>query len=115
MSVLYPKDIFYNATIFHVIFGQIVAHDFAMSPQPQDSTGRNMQCTCNDTNNPLCIVVQTPSNDLTNEDSSCFAIPRTSSSNLNLNCDKSFREQINRLTSWLDLSQLYGKKNPKIK
>lgn len=114
MSVLYPNDILYNATVFHVIFGQLIKHDLSMSPQPQDITGRNMQCTCNDTNNPFCMVVQTPSNDKINQDESCFAIPRTTSSKKNWNCQSNFREQINKLTSWLDLSQLYGSDDNKM-
>ena len=92
--------------MLNVIFGQLLKHDLALSPQPKDTTGRNMQCSCNDTKNPLCMVVQMPTK--MNQEISCLAIPRTASSNLNWNCFNSFREQINKLTSWLDLSQLYG-------
>jgi hypothetical protein len=108
LSVLSVNESYSNVTVLHVLFGQLLKHDIALSPQPQDANGRNMKCNCNDTRNSLCMVVQMPTNNTINREISCLAIPRTSSSNINWNCFSSFREQINKLTSWLDLSQIYG-------
>ena len=113
-AVMFPKDSFHNSTVFHTLFGQMVAHDISLSPQPQDATGRNMECFCHDVNNPLCIVTGIPSDDTINSNQACFALPRTTSTNLNWNCMTGFREQINRLTAWLDLSEIYGTNDAKM-
>jgi peroxidase len=111
MTVHYPKDDFSNVTVFHVLYGQMISHDLANSPQPQDSKGRNMPCFCNDTSNPLCLVMPTTVDDKVNQDQACMATPRTISSNLNWNCLNRSREQINKLNTWLDQSHIYGNNN----
>jgi peroxidase len=104
-----PDDKFANITVFHVQYGQMLSHDPALSPFPQDATGRNMQCYCNDTNNPLCLVLPTTPDDVINKDQDCMATPRTVSTIYNWQCqNNTVREQINRLTTWLDMTFIYG-------
>jgi hypothetical protein len=108
MSINYPNEEISNVTIFHLLYGKMISHDISDSPFPQNSNGRNMVCYCNDINNPLCLVLPTTVDDVLNKDPACMATPRTLSTNLNWNCRNGFREQINKLTAWLDQSHTYG-------
>jgi peroxidase len=108
MSINYPNEEISNVTIFHLLYGKMISHDISDSPFPQNSNGRNMVCYCNDTSNPLCLVLPTTVDDVINKDQACMTTPRTLSTNLNWNCRNGFREQINKLTAWLDQSHIYG-------
>ena len=108
-KLLFPNDKFSDLNVFHVQYGQMLSHDTANSPFPQDAQGRNMPCFCNDTSNPLCMVLPTTSDDTINLDQSCMATPRTVASFYNWLCQNTtVKEQVNRLTSWLDMTHIYG-------
>ena len=85
----------------------MITHDIADSVQPRDNFGRNIECFCNITNNSLCMVLPTTADDTIDLDQACMAMPRTSTTSLNWLCQNSFMEQINRITSWLDMTQIY--------
>ena len=108
MQLTFSENRFASVTIFHVQYGQMIAHDLSNSPQPQDITGRNMQCYCNSTD-PYCMILPTTSDDIIDLDQPCMSIPRTISTNFNWQCQNiSFKEQLNKLTSWLDMTHIYG-------
>ena len=109
MHLNFPEDVFIDLNVFYVQFGQVLAHDISNSVNPGDEQGRALQCFCNDTSNPLCMVLPTTKDDTVNQDQDCMGLPRTVGVNYNWNCETSaYREQINGLTSWLDNSNIYG-------
>ena len=108
MALTFPNDKLSDINVFHVQYGQMVSHDLANSPQPQDLQGRNMQCYCNSTD-PYCMIMPTTSDDLIYLDQPCMSIPRTISTNINSQClNITYNEQLNKLTTWLDMTHIYG-------
>jgi hypothetical protein len=90
-------------------FGQFLDHDITLTASSPDSYDSNkpLSCKCN-SKNPNCIKIPTPKGDYVNEDQSCMAIARSSSSFSSFNCRIGYREQLDLSTSWMDLSQVYG-------
>ena len=110
MNVLFPDDISTNVSIFHLFFGKIIASDLTDTIKPIDNTGRYMACNCTDSTG-NCLIIPTSPNDTLNKDQACMSTPRSVGSSLNWNCGQSFREQINKQTAYLDLSNIYGTDN----
>lgn len=65
-----------------------------------------MKCGCESTN-PECFSIIIPPGDKTFKNR-CLNFVRASSANQTSECNTGFREQINRLSSYLDLGQTYG-------
>jgi peroxidase len=49
-----------------------------------------------------------PTDDVHNKDQRCFVTPRSAAAPRNYRCQMGAREQLNMLTHWLDLSNIYG-------
>ena len=99
----------YDSSINHLgaIFGQFIAHDLTFI---QVSTGPNNQrinCECSQ-NNPECLNIMTPAEDSIHSDQTCQIFTRAGDSDYKFDCGINYREQKNRATHFLDLSQLYG-------
>jgi hypothetical protein len=87
------------------LFGQFLAHDMTGQSATTDSVGAEIDCPCGSTDS-SCMSVQMPANDSMRM--SCMKFTRSSASFSNLNCDQSYREQLNLYSSYLDGSAIYG-------
>ncbi|CAF0726834.1 unnamed protein product [Didymodactylos carnosus] len=96
-----------NATNLFVIFGQFIAHDLISTAAGTDINGRSVRCICNKINR-LCINIPRPNNDTLNIDQKCMVVARNAASFPTVDCKLGHREQLNLITAYLDLSQVYG-------
>jgi peroxidase len=87
-----------------VYFGQFIAHDMT---QIVDS---GASCDC-ETDNPECYNIPIADEDFQFIKDLCIPFARSSASPPLLDCYLKPREQMNRMTHFLDLSQLYGTTN----
>jgi peroxidase len=96
-------------TNFFTHFSSFVHNDISKLVAPTDcyDETKPLECNCN-SDDPLCLIVPTPQNDIINSDQKCMATSRTESIDNYFNCDSSYREQVNTVTSYLDLSPIYG-------
>ncbi|CAF0973676.1 unnamed protein product [Brachionus calyciflorus] len=88
-------------SVFLVYFAQFTIHDLAYTA----STYKTCLCSSRD---PDCNSIPIPMEDRVNRDQRCLPSARSSASVRDFNCNLGPREQTNLLTSWLDLSQIYG-------
>lgn len=93
-------------THFTAIFGQFLAHDVTSAAIATGSDGRIVDCPCNN-GNPSCMSINMPSNENLMR-MSCMRMTRSSSAFSTFDCRFGHREQLNLLTSFLDLTQVYG-------
>lgn len=68
-----------------------------------------MKCDC-DSTNPECFSIKIPPDDRIFREP-CLNFVRATAANQTAECNTGFREQINRLTSYLELGQTYGLDN----
>jgi len=87
-------------------FGQFLAHDITSAAISTDPSGSIINCGCN-SNNPSCMSVQMPSNENIMR-MSCMQFTRSSAAFASFDCRLGHREQLNLLTPYIDLSQVYG-------
>lgn len=65
-------------------------------------------CFCGSTN-PNCLNINIPSNDSAMGSQTCILFTRSSPSFQSVDCvNQTYREQLNQISSFLDLSQVYG-------
>lgn len=88
------------------IFGQFLAHDITSAAVSSDSSGRIVDCPCNN-GNPSCMSINMPSQDSAMR-MSCMRFTRSSAAFSNFDCRLGHREQLNLLTSFIDATQVYG-------
>ena len=97
-----PLDVPSKLSNMGVMFGQFIDHDFTMS-----AAATSARCSCNSRTSD-CLNIMTPRDDFMNFDQACMVLTRSGASFQKFNCTFDFREQLNLLTHFLDLSQLYG-------
>lgn len=88
-----------------VIFGQFVTHDVTLFSTSSDENGDPIDCPC-DSKRPECLPIPAPEGESIMNP--CVKFTRSSSSFPTLKCNLGYREELNLLTSYLDLSQVYG-------
>lgn len=95
---------------FFVIFGQMIAHDVALSIPVSDTYSRPISsCSCNDKYDwDKCTVIDIEPNDPYLRGQKCMAFPATAQAFKNQVCSLGVKEQMNGNTHSPDLSTLYG-------
>lgn len=95
---------------FFVIFGQMIAHDVALSIPVSDTYSRPISsCTCGDKYDwDKCTVINIESDDPYLRGQKCMAFPATSQAFKNQVCSLGVKEQMNGNSHAVDLSTLYG-------
>ena len=105
---LTPEPPSTRLTHLGVIFGQFVNHDLGLAASTSDKGTTPLKCTCQMSSNVDCINVDTPQDDTLFADQSCMALTRSGPSIDKFDCTLNAREQVNLVTHWLDMSQVYG-------
>ena len=90
-----------------VWFGQFVGHDLTLVAATIYGDGKEKHCPCL-SKDPDCWSIPIPYEDYYNRDQKCFVFTRSAPALKYWDCYMGAREQLNLLTAWLDLSQLYG-------
>ena len=103
----YPHEIEIKVNTLFVFFGQFIDHDLSLTSLTTGSDKKPKPCTC-DTTDPDCLNIPIPPSDSIQKNQKCMVTPRSSASFPKMNCKLGSREQINLLTHWFDLSQMYG-------
>jgi hypothetical protein len=91
------------------IFGQFMVHDMTSLATASDSNGNPLNCPCGSTD-PNCLNIAIPQGDTAmGGGQSCVQFTRSSPSFQSVDClNQTYREQLNQVSSYLDLSQVYG-------
>ena len=95
---------------FFVVFGQIIAHDIALSIPVSDRYARPISsCSCSDKYDwNKCNVIPIAPDDPYLRGQKCMAFPATAQAFKNQICSLGVKEQMNGNTHTIDLSILYG-------
>jgi peroxidase len=88
-----------------VIFGQFVTHDMTLVSTSSDDCGNRIDCPCSSTK-PECLPIIAPSGETIMNP--CVKFTRSTFTFPTLDCNLGYSEQLNQLTSYLDLSVVYG-------
>ena len=92
---------------FLIFFHQFVNHDLIQTAKVRDNYGDELSCGQRCYNDdPDCYNIPIPQGDYVNHDQDCIHFSRSAASVYD--CNLSHREQLNEVTSWLDMSQIYG-------
>lgn len=90
----------------YAIFGQFLIHDMSGTSATTDSDGVELDCPCGSTDSD-CLPLEWPDGDeYLNQD--CMKFTRSSASFPDFDCNLSYREQLNLLSSFIDGSGIYG-------
>jgi hypothetical protein len=103
----HPRDLNDHVTSLFVHYSQFIDHDITLTGLTSDEEGRPIKCFCSNKDYD-CLNINVPSDDEVNKDQRCFVTPRSTAAPHNYNCRLGAREQLNMLTHWLDLSNVYG-------
>lgn len=98
---------FPETTQFLTFFGQHIDHDIVLTTRSTYKNGEEKNCACG-TLDEECFNIPIPYDDYYNQDQKCFPFARSSAAAKNFDCKFSYREQLNAVTHWLDLSNIYG-------
>lgn len=95
---------------FFVVFGQLIAHDIALSIPVSDRYARPISsCSCSDKYDwNKCNVIPIAPDDPYLRGQKCMAFPATAQAFKNQICSLGVKEQMNGNTHTIDLSILYG-------
>ena len=114
VSTSLAKDVDTTDSRYSVVlmnFGQFIDHDLTHVPVMKAGDGRDLDCCSNIAGSEFssfCSPISIPSNDpFFRGQKSCMNFVRSSPGPA-LDCSLRYREQVNQLTHWLDLSQVYG-------
>lgn len=107
MRIHSARRSFPTTTEFFTFFGQHVNHDLIFTARASDYEGSEKTCHCGSTD-PDCFNIRVPQDDYYNKDQTCLPFTRSSAAYKHFDCRLSYREQINLVTHWLDLSNIYG-------
>jgi peroxidase len=89
-------------------FSQFVDHDLTLTALVSDDDGAPIDCKCNQHNSD-CINIPSLTGDTEfNRGQRCQVTQRSAANFQNFDCNLGAREQTNLLTSWIDLSSIYG-------
>ncbi|XP_077969195.1 salivary peroxidase/catechol oxidase-like [Styela clava] len=94
----------------HVVFGQLVVHDIVLTTAIKNEDGTDLDCDC-DRPKKDCINIGLPEGDIqkTKANRKCMKLSRSKIAIGVEGCTFAQREQINAITSALDLTFIYGK------
>jgi peroxidase len=118
MVILFIKKFFFLLEVFERLFnlrshlfpffGQFIDHDITLtgSVADPDDLNQSLECSCSSTSED-CLKIPTPPGDTVNSDQNCMATSRSARTVSN-NGNFKNREQMNIITTWIDLSQIYG-------
>jgi peroxidase len=90
-----------------VFYSQFIDHDMSLTALIVGPDGKPKPCTC-DSDDPDCINIPTPHNIPDDRDQKCMVTPRSLGVFTRMDCKLGPREQVNSLTHWLDMGQVYG-------
>jgi len=107
MKIHSARRTFPETTQFLTFFGQHVNHDLVLTSRAAYKDGEEKKCACG-TGDSDCFNIPIPYGDYYNKDQKCFPFTRSSAAGKNFDCKFSYREQLNMVTHWLDLSNIYG-------
>ena len=107
MKIHAPRDEYSKFSNLVPHFAQFVDHDCTLTSLTSNYQGEPINCDCED-KNPECINIKTPKEDKLNKDQDCMVTPRSGATYRKLDCKLGHREQLNMLTHYLDMSQIYG-------
>ena len=102
------KDLRYTAIVMS--FGQFVDHDLTQAPVLKSATNQDLDCCSAGarSNIKFCLPISIPFDDRFFQGrKDCMNFVR-STPGPSLDCSVRYREQLNQVTHWLDLSQVYG-------
>jgi peroxidase len=105
--VHYPQDIYKDITHLVPMFGQFVIHDVTKTAHTLGEDGDVKKCTC-DSKSYDCVNIPIPKNDYNFQDKKCLIQVRERDSRECFNCDLGYRNQLNDVNSFVDLSVTYG-------
>ncbi|XP_061185816.1 thyroid peroxidase-like [Saccostrea echinata] len=101
-----PTDSKNNLILF--AFGQFLDHDLTFTPIAIGSNGRPLDCCGVDMSDPECIPIEIPANDNRFPNRSCMDLSRSIPAPFHEGCSIGYREQVNRLSSFIDAGMIYG-------
>lgn len=107
MKIHSARRSFPTTTEFFTFFGQHVDHDLVFTARASDYNGEEVTCQCG-SSDPDCFNIPVPEYDYYNKDQQCLPFTRSSAAYKHFDCHLSHREQVNMVTHWLDLSNIYG-------
>jgi peroxidase len=107
MKIHSARRTFPETTQFLTFFGQHINHDLVLTSRSAYRDGDEKKCRCG-TDDSDCFNIPIPYGDYYNQDQKCFPFTRSSAASRNFDCNFSYREQLNAVTHWLDLSNIYG-------
>jgi len=99
-----PLDTTTKISSLAVTFGQFVDHDFALSGSTSDpATNAVLACPCGTTNNECTNIESTE-----DPDQACMTLVRSGASFQKFDCVLNAREQLNLISHYIDLSNVYS-------
>lgn len=107
MKIHSAKRTFPETTQLMTFFGQNVFHDLIFTARSSYKYGEEKNCRCGSRDKD-CHNIPIPYDDYYNRDQRCLPLTRSSAAIENFDCKFSYREQLNLVTHWLDLSNIYG-------
>jgi peroxidase len=102
-----PLDQRISLNTLTVFYSQFIDHDMSLTTLIAGHDGKPKACTC-DSDDPDCINIPTPNGVPDDRDQKCMVSPRSLGVFSRMDCKLGPREQVNSLTHWIDLSQVYG-------
>ncbi|XP_060069525.1 chorion peroxidase-like [Ylistrum balloti] len=93
-------------TVMLMTWGQFINHDIIGTPLIKDENGNSLDCCGIDRTNPACLPLEVPTDDSYFQ-SSCMNFVRTAPG-AGPECSIGERRPINKVTSYLDGSAIYG-------
>nr|XP_022290587.1 myeloperoxidase-like [Crassostrea virginica] len=100
-----PADNQRNLILF--AYGQFIDHDLTFTPIVKGSDGRALDCCGEDKSDSECLGIEIPAND-PRFSSTCMDFSRSIPVAFNGGCSIGYREQLNRLSSFIDGGMIYG-------
>nr|XP_039256344.1 peroxidasin-like [Styela clava] len=93
----------------HVLYGQLLAHDFVLTPLVKSNDDTALECDCD---KPVsdCINIKIPPSDIQSQKANrkCMPLARSKAASGINGCVFPRREQINELSSYIDATFIYG-------
>lgn len=100
-----PADDKRNLMLF--TFGQFIDHDLTFTPIAIGTDGEHLDCCGDDIADTECFGIDIPADD-PRYSHTCMDFPRSIPAPFNSFCSIGYREQVNRLSSYIDGGMIYG-------
>ena len=104
IKTLNPEPIESELSMLFTTYGQFITHDFTLGVD----NGANCSCKVNSEE---CFNIPIPKGDTVYKGTECIPFKRNAASLQRFDCFLGPREQINKITHFLDSSQIYGNTN----